>query len=254
MAGKDQTSFLEAGDADQHVERRNSAHVDANHLESDCHVLIARTGRRVLACTIFAAVAMVASILSAFYSRHVAQSVQQSSISMERAFITVPRLEVTKGPDGLRFAPVIENNGQTPTRSLKVIALAQPNDDSIGPVDPEVAFARGRPATFLVGPHATITVPIAASSDLSVSNASLKKVKPRQMDSYVFGTIHYRDIFDETPLHITKYCFHIGPDGDHPQDTDVSYHYCRFLNCADHECTADKKERERAEAQTTSSK
>ncbi|HEY1598944.1 MAG TPA: hypothetical protein VGG64_05045 [Pirellulales bacterium] len=207
--------------------------------------------------TISIGVIVAASLYAAFSTQETAQFAHESYISTHRAFVSVTKLAVQaayspsdpKQLMGWTFAPVVENSGPTATRSLELLAGVQSTGDPTGPKDPEVAFPTGNSISLVVGPHTTVTLPISLNSDLLIPNDTIQKVAKGQTALYVFGTAHYHDVFERTLLHITKYCFQVDATGDGAPGTKVSYHFCRFWNCADYECVADKAEHESAELQ-----
>jgi len=198
---------------------------------------------------------VAASLYAAFDAQQTAQFAHASYISTHRAFVSVTKLDVqlAYSPSdpklfvGWTFAPIVQNSGPTPTRSLKLLVGVQPTGDSIGLPDPEVALTNHTPTKMVVGPRTSVMLPVSSSSDLSVASDMIQKVASGKTNAFVFGTVHYNDVFERALRHITKYCFQIDAHGDGSPSTKVGYHFCRFWNCADYECIADKAEHERAE-------
>jgi hypothetical protein len=223
----------------------DSARNNPTQDESQAHFWTIWTGRGVLIYTVFTAVIMIASICSAIFAQRSAQAAHESYISTQRAFITVNELSIVpeysvNDPTnfmGWTFAPVIENSGSTPTKFLKLVVRAQPQ----GPAsDPESLYPSGTKIRMLVGPKSKVTVPATPDSGLWIPNGSILWAAKGQTTVYVFGAIHYDDVFENTPEHITDYCFQIEAKGDGSPSTKISYRFCPRWNCADDECKADK--------------
>jgi hypothetical protein len=213
------------------------------------------TGKANLIFTISIGVIVAASLYAAFVSQETAHFAHESYISTGRAFVSVTKLAVQaaygpsdpKQPEGWTFAPIVENSGPTPTRSLELLAGVQSTGDPTGPKDPLIAFPTATSIKLVVGPHTAVTLPITTNSGLLIPDDTIQKVARGQTAAYVFGTAQYHDIFERTLPHITKYCFQVDATGDGSPSTLVGYHFCRFWNCADYECVADKAEHESAE-------
>ena len=65
------------------------------------------------------------------------------------------------------------------------------------------------------------------------------KAQSDQIGRFVFGSIHYTDIFSK--VHVSKYCFQI--DGATYGATGIEnlQNVCSHWNCSDEYCDADKK-------------
>lgn len=175
--------------------------------------------------------------------------------TVQRAFVVVSRMEVTpiKNADGsIRLwllRPVIRNSGNTPTKNLEwvqggvgsfatekeaVIRLSSPD------TDPETLFAYGKRIRASVGPQDTMDT---HGTDGGLLGEMLKALHSSSEIFEVFsGTIHYRDVFENTPDHRTKYCYMIGVTGDEFGNAIPAPIRCPRWNCADNECTEEEQE------------
>lgn len=189
----------------------------------------------------------------------------------ERAFVTVSDVRVStmhNGPDKsvishYFWTPIIENSGNTPTRDLDDLseAMAVPTKPVPGyrnpyagvalpdsPGDPNNLYRTLRqtfkvPARhFVLGPHATapiggIGVPVVKNSFVSISDIEAGTIKV-----YEFGIVRYRDIFPNSPAHVTKFCYELGMDMNEQGVLAPTHTLCQHWNCADDECKEDRAE------------
>ena len=178
--------------------------------------------------------------------------------SLQRAFIGVSELKSEANDAGVqRITPSIRNSGQSPALDV-AIAAANPHDAWISvprnlqtkrylyaswkvgaPYDPDLIFASNRSSALA---HLTIG-PGASTSASFLSDRLAKddgmKAQSDQIGRFVFGSIHYTDIFSK--VHVSKYCFRI--DGATYGATGIEnlQNVCSHWNCSDEYCDADKK-------------
>ena len=85
----------------------------------------------------------------------------------------------------------------------------------------------------VVGPKDGITIPY----------FDYKRIEDHLNDPslqfYFYGEIRYNDVFPDTLLHVTKFCFKIALIST-PPDRVGAIDLCSHWNCADEECHADK--------------
>jgi hypothetical protein len=113
---------------------------------------------------------------------------------------------------------------------------------SLVPNDPQRHYEMGQIKTVhsILGPHAKKEFGGAGITDnfiqAMVSNSSLRR--------YVFGIIHYQDIFSQTLPHVTKYCYEIGASKLESGEIRPVHSICAHWDCADEERDQDKREYE----------
>jgi hypothetical protein len=61
---------------------------------------------------------------------------------------------------------------------------------------------------------------------------------------FIVASIHYHDVFKDSPEHITKSCFRVGATIEADDTIKPSYGLCTHWNCADSECDDDREEYE----------
>lgn len=144
-----------------------------------------------------------------------------------------------------RFRPVWTNSGDTPTRGLTVHTECEvrnsplpANFDFNYPVIPGGGLIA--PKTFSEGgiapeaPKAAVT-----PQDILDAQANRKFI-------YIFGWVRYRDVFEDTPPHITRFCWMLVTTGDPrtfaPDDPNHKLNFAWVHqargNCSDGECLA----------------
>jgi hypothetical protein len=187
----------------------------------------------------------------------------------QRAFINVPGVRIERvtqpGKDGnpqlfWSFTPELSNDGNTPTNEISYLAgyhgyaeggftgqsmgtLVEvqrtdgctPNPSPF-PEDPDNLDAAKAPhVSLFIGPHS-------ARKDMTevvVADETLSKTLKNGWRPYIFGEVRYRDAFDSTVEHVTKYCYWLsgepGADGFKARTP-----LCAYWNCADGGCERDK--------------
>jgi hypothetical protein len=205
-------------------------------------------------------------------SRRANEISRQSFVAVQRAFVNVD-LKVEHEPGlmpgdpgapGVKamywtFTPIIENSGNTQTRRLEVSTMAWCPPPGVGialkplqgmickvtpvvPGDPQHFYAIGSGKTIhsILGPHAKREFGGAGVTEnfieASASSGTLRW--------YVFGVIHYEDIFPQTQPHITKYCYQIEGTKSVTGEIRPVPSFCEHWNCADDECDRDRREYE----------
>jgi hypothetical protein len=171
--------------------------------------------------------------------------------AQERAFVVVDRFEFTamKSSDGeikgWSAVPIFENMGDTPTKSLRYVSTPCfvplcKFDSKIGvPVDPEFYYQMLRLNTGLSHLQRTIIGPKAAVRVVGGAGlpTTFEQKHPDTWHDYWIGSIHYRDVFQDSssPDHVTKFCYSFyGPRNAQPNISP-----CGHWNCTDDECAAD---------------
>ena len=204
-------------------------------------------------------------------SRRANEINRQSFVAVQRAFVNVVDLKVEHGPGltpgepGSRgveamywtFTPLIENSGNTQTRRLEVSTMAWCPPVGVGielrplqgmvcevtpiaPGDPQHFYEIGGAKTIhsILGPHARREFGGAGVTENFVEASA----NGGTLRWYVFGVIHYEDIFPQTQPHITKYCYQIGATKSVTGEIRPVPGFCDHWNCADDECDQDKRE------------
>jgi hypothetical protein len=183
-------------------------------------------------------------------AQNAADIAKRSLESTQRAFITFsPNLAVTgirNKPGGDRiiewsFSVPIENSGVTPTKGMHL------HVDTVN-----YGFISGLPANFKypdTGSKPTLVVlgpkQQTGSGQVDVLPDVIDAMKNQKRRVYFYGWARYRDVFPNTPEHVTKFCFEMtafAHDAFLPS-TENSYAWfsaCPQHNCSDEDCQGDQ--------------
>jgi hypothetical protein len=158
--------------------------------------------------------------------------------AVQRAFITMGDLRIEKTPDLIpgpigskgvaatyywKLTPVAQNSGNTPTRFASALALATSPpvelvggfpgqavvgsryDSLVQPINPDM-FNVFPPIKLIIGPHSS--APIGGNGIPIEGLKSFHEVQTSKgVGWYIYGVIHYFDLFPHTSEHVTKYCY-----------------------------------------------
>lgn len=147
-----------------------------------------------------------------------AEIAEQSLVATQRAFIRVSHFPWVWRPDSGRpgkffydITPNIENSGNTPTSDMRIIVQSELRDTLL-PDDFDFAFKWPAGQTF-IGAHQSI-----GASNQTILDNDLLLIQQGKKFFYIWGTITYHDIFENTPIHTTKFCTQIGRVMGNPLD------------------------------------
>jgi hypothetical protein len=173
--------------------------------------------------------------------RRQADLMEKSLVSVERAFVFFKGFEISRIVDPIsqtatawRFGIIWENSGTTPTRRLDIHVSWYSRTD---PLPQGFDFPDLGPPGHLVviGPKATTS-----TGPFDIPIATLTGVQQGTHHVYFWGRATYRDVFSNTPMHITRFCWKlfgvvgnpVAPAGDFS----VQFATHSEHNCADEEC------------------
>ena len=160
----------------------------------------------------------------------------------QRAWVTAKGIEIEKLPPKSGYQEVVwqfraigENIGATPTKNARSHVSFQFGPEKM-PKDfrfPDLGSNENTPV--VIGPKSSI-----GSSLLNVDANISKAVQARRMHLYFWGWMSYRDIFENTKQHMTKFCrelteIHGDPVGT-TGNTKIIFTHCPYHNCTDEEC------------------
>jgi hypothetical protein len=198
---------------------------------------------------------------------------REAYTAVQRAFVFVKELKFTTRagsdpgnpghyPEFWWFSPTIENSGNTPTKSLKVMLIASCGDNPIG-----IAFGLGQkqalvcedtPPSGPADPEEVYRSYLSQNNSVRIISATLGPksilqiasgfgVPPFYVDAntrvgkslYYYGVIHYVDIFDGS--HTTKFCFSLGANRTGENSIEPNIGICEHWNCIEgDQCDKDK--------------
>jgi hypothetical protein len=173
-----------------------------------------------------------------------AQIAKEELFKLQRAFLSVQRfrflshLNLPTQKIWWSFHVDWVNSGVTPTRNLRFyVARYLESVDIPATFKFEIPPQVERPPIFL-GPKATMS-----STEIGINGDDLVAVQNGGKFLYLWGRADYRDIFDNTPDHVTKFFVRVGLRGDPTKAWDQNTNLVEMIfvgqnrhNCADEEC------------------
>jgi hypothetical protein len=164
-------------------------------------------------------------------------------VSIQRAFLFARRPHITPLMDHdsikhFRIDIFWENSGSTPARGAIPLIPIQFLPDRRLPAD--YIFAQNY-ASLGAG---RITIPPKGDAQTQlaeISSADLRDIISGKKFLYVWGSVQYRDVFPEDPIHVTEYCFEFGRLISRDVNTvsapmDAEWPACATHNCSDDDC------------------
>ncbi len=107
---------------------------------------------------------------------------------------------------GWRLQLRVENSGNTPTKDLRMHFswVCVPNDLPENFTYEDKGKAVDHP--LMIGPKSGIF-----TGPMEISNVDIQKVRVGKLKLYFYGWATYYDVFENTPLHRTEFCFEASP-------------------------------------------
>jgi hypothetical protein len=158
---------------------------------------------------------MKESIVAAKDSADIART---SLISTQRAYVRVVNFPWLWRPDLGRpgkflydITPIVENGGNTQTVDAKINVNSSLRDE---PLPDGFDFPYASESGFtLIGARQTI-----GASNVIILDDDLLLVQGGKKHLFIWGTITYRDVFPNTPEHVTEFCAQISRVLGNPMD------------------------------------
>jgi hypothetical protein len=166
---------------------------------------------------------------------------EQALVKLERAFLFPKLMAINpildaNGNKAFAFRMYWQNSGRSAVREVKFTFRF---DHFLGELPDDFAFPTAEPTPdirpiYLAPNHGTWSAVIAAPI------AVIDAVRMGHIRLYFWGWVTYRDIFEGTPAHITKFCWETILSGDDPY-LEGSQLFCHFRtserkNCFDEDC------------------
>jgi hypothetical protein len=172
-----------------------------------------------------------------------AQIAEDSIVKLQRAFVTFRGVQFLSHTDtegkvwwSLHFNWF--NSGASPAKRVKFFAARYFEDVDI-PADFKFEIPTDRPTNFM-GPQSPMQ-----TTGLAVTVDDLLAVRENKKFLYFWGRADYRDIFDESPDHVTKFSVRVRDfRGDPAKEWDSKSNIVEIImdnsparhNCADEDC------------------
>jgi hypothetical protein len=181
---------------------------------------------------------------SAKASIDAANIARDAMIAGERAFVFPGKFQfwyrpIANGEKRYYFQLSWENCGDTPTKQLTSHVRFSLRDNRL-PEDFDFRYETTEFGRAVIAPKSSVLGPVFPSDGIMPED--LQAVHTSTKFAYVWGWLKYHDVFENTPLRITRYCFQIIVNGN-PIDpgpelkgVDFMYPIHPQNNCADEEC------------------
>jgi hypothetical protein len=170
---------------------------------------------------------------------------RESLIAVQRAFVVAgptdkaavkPVMEPSGKETRIIFQLKLENVGATSTKKLTY----RLNNYS-GPFAMTDKFKlddEGPPATGILGPKSVLALKTETMPQELLDRTGMY---PGQHHIYLWGWAKYRDIFNDTPMHLTEFCYEVMPYLEsvplpNKRQYAVTFNGCGRYTCADEEC------------------
>lgn len=162
--------------------------------------------------------------------------------SVQRAFVLSGTVEPTvvgpKGSQSTIFGVHWDNSGSTPARGTTHVSYRWDQ----APLPEDYSFPdlwdQGQPhfnTPFVLGPKGTMSVPIGP-----IATPIIDGIVEHRIHLNVFGWAKYRDVFKDTPEHLSEFCIELIPiDVQTEKDSGLRTVKYRFDNCLHHNCYDD---------------
>lgn len=217
-----------------------------------------RTANATVAIAVLTLVLGVIGVKQWITLKRTDETTRQALINVQRAFVIADDLEIVPvigaegKPDYWKVSPMLENGGNTGTRDMHFFPgfmrdkrTVMPELKRLDPDQTEVEFSTRPTFPAALGPKAKIP-----QATYIISRDDVADMKTGKLAIYILGAALYRDVFDDTPMHITKFCFRLfgtigntgisstyGLNAVKLREVDgLSARMCAHNNCTDSEC------------------
>ena len=176
-------------------------------------------------------------------SKRAADIAEASLVKLQRAFVSVQQfsylshLNTATGKIWWSFHTHWENFGASPTKNLRIFTGFYLESVDIPEAFEFDVTRTERPITFL-GPKATL-----GGAEIHIEGDDLVAVQNGTKFLYLWGRADYKDVFDGTSDHVTKFFVRVGLRGDPTIAWDQNSNIVEMIfagqnrhNCADEDC------------------
>ena len=172
--------------------------------------------------------------LFTYFMWKVSRRQAQSMVLADRAFVSIKGFKYLshKDPTGKVFwsiHPVLENSGNTPTKTAFINVTYRVRADAL---PPEFDFPDhdSKRVPTLIAPHTSVV-----AVEGTVSGDELVEVQKRMKHLYIWGWAEYRDIFPSSKMHITRFCYEVTNIRGNPAQAFESSHNAVEMTFSVHE-------------------
>jgi hypothetical protein len=137
----------------------------------------------------------------------------------QRAFVHVSSLAWSAAGAGVKVSPTWENNGTTPTRSLRISTAWKAWHGEL-PADFAYSYTRPPDRLFL-GPKGK-----SDTGFVVIPMRDLQAAIEERVALYFWGRATYEDVFEGTPPHFVEFCYRLDVKGTTPNAVTLAFsHY-----------------------------
>jgi|SRR5579859_2450055 len=142
-------------------------------------------------------------------TRKLVEGAETTAETQLRAYVFIKKHEPVLIRNGderfMRFSPIWENTGSTPTKKASGHAAYKYFKDGDIPDDfdfPETGV--GETSLTVIGPHQCVEI-----VEVNVPFGYLSDIFQKQGNVYIWGSVEYNDVFEATPRHRTEFCYRL---------------------------------------------
>lgn len=177
---------------------------------------------------------------------------REAMIAGERAFVFAVGVsplwehDITSNSYNWRFRPIIKNFGDTPTRKMTMHTRVEVRSVSL-PKGFDFDYQTSQTGTGLLAPNTDGLGSLAPPmQEPAITPQGILNAQAGQKLIFIWGWFRYHDVFPDTPLHITRFCWVFTVVGDpttfDPKipTTALDFRTVHHMegNCADDDCAS----------------
>jgi Sec-independent protein translocase protein TatA len=148
-----------------------------------------------------------------------AQLTERNAMMAQRAFVHVSSLAWNLAGGGVKVSPAWDNNGTTPTRSLRISTNWKAWHGEL-PADFAYSYTRP-PERLFLGPRGQTDV-----GSVTIPMRDIQAAIEERVQLYFWGRATYEDVFEGSQPHFVEFCHRMDVKGTAPNAIAVSFsHY-----------------------------
>jgi hypothetical protein len=171
---------------------------------------------------------------SADAAKSAAETAKESLTQAQRAFLFTS-IKYAISPEGVhQYYVEIRNSGTTPARSTTNQHNCEISNLSPENFDYRDFPASTKPSLLTIGPQAIINM----DGEYDLTQDDVKRMRDESKSIYIWGWIHYRDVFPNSKPHVTEFCYRLLPEMRGQGTLQLRSPTCPTHNCTDDDCKA----------------
>jgi hypothetical protein len=151
--------------------------------------------------------------------RRTAQLAERNAVMAQRAFVHVSSLAWSLAGSSVKVSPTWENNGTTPSRSLRISTNWKAWH---GELPADFAFSYIRPPDRLfLGPRGKTD-----AGSVTIPMRDIQAAIEERVQLYYWGRATYEDVFEGSEPHFVEFCYRLDAKGTAPNAITIAFsHY-----------------------------